>query len=264
MARSQNGWTVLDEAPPRVELVPGVTVPVLPGDVAWLFQRVARYIHEHVEPLDTPVYEGGRRLPTDDWGWAKRPIRDQETGYSNHASGTAIDLNATQHPRGVKRTWAATEVAMVDRHLAEYEGVVRWGEHYQTTVDGMHFEIIGTPTQVRRVRVKLQTADAEREREAAEAARDQEDDMFLATHSGRYFVVDGAGKRQLTKAAADELVRVGAVRNVGGLSAGTLNEFPTYQEAGTAGGVTVSQLVAADDLDDDEENETPPASGAGG
>lgn len=77
-------------------------------------------------------------------------------------------------------------------------------------------------------------------------ATEKDDDMFIATHSGRYFVVDGAGKRLVTKAAADELTRAG-VRNAGGLGALTLNEFPTYVENGTHGGSTDVKLDAADD-----------------
>jgi hypothetical protein len=102
-----------------------------------------------------------------------RPIRDQETGYSNHASATAIDLNATQHPRGVKRTWTTAERAAIDRHLAEYEGVVRW----VSTTPARSTECTSRSTR-RRLRSgasgpKLQALDAER-------AHQEEDDMPTA------------------------------------------------------------------------------------
>jgi hypothetical protein len=131
---------VLAEPPPSVA-VPGtdVRLTIRPGDVSVVLLEVARRFHEEVEPIT-----GGVR---DDWGWAYRPIRGKTTGFSNHASATAIDLNATQHPRGVEGTFTAAAEAGRARILADLvdestgEPVVRWGEDYTTTVDGMHFEI---------------------------------------------------------------------------------------------------------------------------
>lgn len=270
MARSQNGWPVLRTAPPRVELVPGVSVPVLPGDVAWLLSRVARFIHEHVEPLDTPVYEGGRRLPTDDWGWAFRPIRGQETGYSNHASATAIDLNATQHPRGRERTWTPAEVAEIDRHLAEYHGVVRWGEHYSTTVDGMHFEIIGTPEQVRRVRTELQARDEDDMPTAAEIAQA----VVNAPVKLMRYVDLGLGDDPDDTKPLGELVQHAAGQAAGAVRALQAQGRTLAQVVNVVGNVQVDvrglqekvatlQLAVAA-LTNPDETETPPASGAGG
>jgi hypothetical protein len=150
VARSQNGWTVLESAPPAVT-VPGTNVRLTmrPGDVSQVLSEVARRFHSEVEPID----EGIR----DDWGWAYRPIRGEQSGFSNHASGTAIDLNATQHPRGVKNTFTAAQKRAVRRILAstrdERTGreVVRWGEDFSTTVDGMHFEINADAEAVSRV-----------------------------------------------------------------------------------------------------------------
>jgi hypothetical protein len=120
-----------------------------PGDVTEVLREVARRFHSEVEPID-----GGVR---DDWGWAYRPVRGQQTGFSNHASGTAVDLNATQHPRGVKNTFTAAQERAVRRILASMRDertgreVVRWGEDYTTTVDGMHFEINAGADAVSRV-----------------------------------------------------------------------------------------------------------------
>jgi hypothetical protein len=270
MARSQNGWPVLTESPPRVDLAPGVSVSILPGDVAWLLRRVAQFIHANVERLNTPVIEGGRVLPTDDWGWAYRPIRGQETGYSNHASATAIDLNATQHPRGVKRTWTAAEIAEIDRHLAEYEGVVRWGEHYSTTVDGMHFEINATPAQVRRVRTKIQAADAAREAaemptadEVAKATLERKFPLF--SYVDRLYndadnqmnlaeaTQHGAGQAYAANQSAG---RAATAAEAAARSAQAVQEQVTVLTAQVTELTRVVALLAA--------NETPPASGAGG
>jgi hypothetical protein len=158
VARSQNGWTVLESAPPAVT-VPGtdVRLTMRPGNVATVLTEVARRFHSEVEPIT-----GGVR---DDWGWAYRPVRGQESGFSNHASGTAIDLNATQHPRGVKNTFTAREEAAVRRILGSLTDpqtgrpVVRWGENYTTTVDGMHFEINADASAVARVASRIQEED---------------------------------------------------------------------------------------------------------
>lgn len=151
MPKSQNGWTVLENRPPYIK-VPGTVdtkIAVRPGNVAVVLIEVARRFNEEVEPLD-----GGLR---DEWGWAYRPIRGKETGFSNHASATAIDLNATKHPRGVKNTFTAKKKKAVRTILDDFvdpvtgECVIRWGEDYSTTVDGMHFEINADAKAVARV-----------------------------------------------------------------------------------------------------------------
>jgi hypothetical protein len=115
--------------------------------------EVARRFHNEVESLT-----GGVR---DDWGWAYRPVRGQSSGFSNHASATAIDLNATQHPRGVRNTFTASEKAAVRKILAATHddtidrNVVRWGEDYSTTIDGMHFEINADSAAVARVAKRI-------------------------------------------------------------------------------------------------------------
>ena len=153
MATSQNGWPVLLTAPPSVT-VPGtgVKVRIRPGDVATVLLWVAQRFDDLVEDLDTAghpfdpapkVAGGGPSSEPDDWGWAVRPIRGQATGYSNHSSGTAIDLNASQHPRGVHGTFTAAQQVAMARIVDDpvLDGVVRWGERYSSTVDGMHIEI---------------------------------------------------------------------------------------------------------------------------
>jgi len=158
VAESQNGWPVLEEPPPSVA-VPGtdVRLTIRPGDVSVVLLEVARRFHEEVEPIT-----GGVR---DDWGWAYRPIRGKTTGFSNHASATAIDLNATQHPRGVEGTFTTAQKRAVHRILADLvdertgESVVRWGEDYTSTVDGMHFEINADARAVARVATRIRERD---------------------------------------------------------------------------------------------------------
>lgn len=79
----------------------------------------------------------------DEWGWAPRPTRGQTTGFSEHAAGGAMDLDATRHPRGVPllRNLTAYQTRRIRNRLKLYEGVIGWGGDYQRSpVDGMHFE----------------------------------------------------------------------------------------------------------------------------
>lgn len=140
---SQNGYPVIESnrttgSLPRLRktVIPetGRYLYIRDGSVSLVLAHVALWYHEEIEPL-SPDREW------DDWGWAVRPIRGQSTGYSNHASATAIDLNATQHPRGVKNTYTDHQELLIRRRLAKFKGTVRAGEFYFSTVDGMHFEI---------------------------------------------------------------------------------------------------------------------------
>lgn len=164
MATSQNGWQVLEIPPPPVA-IPGASIQlrIRPGAVATVLAHVASRFHREVEPLTLPVTEKPGR---DDWGWAYRPIRGQTQGYSNHASGTAIDLNATRHPRGVHGTFTPRQKATVELILHDTRDpetgrpVVRWGENYTTTVDGMHFEINAAAPAVSRAASRIRAAYA--------------------------------------------------------------------------------------------------------
>lgn len=77
----------------------------------------------------------------------------------------------------------------------------------------------------------------------------KERDMFKIARvsDGRLFILDGVGKRLITKPRADVLVRLGwaEVKDVG---SDLLAEFPTYVEDGTHGGSTDTALRAADDV----------------
>lgn len=190
-ARSQNGWPVLTVSPPLVT-VPGASVrlTVRPGDVAVVLVEVARRFHNEVEPL-----AGGIR---DDWGWAYRPVRGQEAGFSNHASGTAVDLNATKHPRGVHGTFGRAKRRKVRAILAALKDpitgrqVVRWGEDYTTTVDGMHFEINADAAAVKRVADQLRqpTPKPAPQPDSTSAARDPLEVLMALSAQERKEILD--------------------------------------------------------------------------
>jgi hypothetical protein len=96
-----------------------------------LIAGFCKEFHELIEPID----EG----KLDDWGYAFRMVRGSTDNLSNHSSGTAIDLNATQHPLGKAGTFPAEKVPMI-RALAKKYGL-KWGGDYRNRKDEMHFEI---------------------------------------------------------------------------------------------------------------------------
>lgn len=147
MPNSQNGWPVVtDESRIDERSIGGVPIVngVLEGDVAIIMYYLARQFHERVERL---VHPGC-------WGHNVRKISGSDD-WSNHASATAFDLNAPQHPQGVRNTFSAGKREVI-RDILEYlEGVVRWGGDYTGTPDDMHFEIDDTPAAVHRVALKI-------------------------------------------------------------------------------------------------------------
>lgn len=134
--KSQNGWTVLTntkDAHPWV--IPGAHRHIImhKGAAGFVLAHFALWFHEKIEPLDKGVW--------DEWGWAVRNVR-QSTDISNHASGTAVDLNATLHPLGTRGTFKSRkDYALIRARLVWMLGVIRWGGDYAFRADEMHFEL---------------------------------------------------------------------------------------------------------------------------
>lgn len=141
MPTSQNGWPANDRTLVASRLIPGTgrKVTVRTDTAGDLLLWVASHFHAEVEPID-----GGE---LDDWGYAERDIRGSAE-VSNHASGTAIDLNATRHPLGQRSTFTPAQVARIRAIVAATRGTVRWGGDYSGRVDEMHFEINAGPAAV--------------------------------------------------------------------------------------------------------------------
>jgi hypothetical protein len=141
MARSSNGWVVLDSGttgpPLRHWQIPTVNRKLMlrDGSAGFLLVHLAMWFDQKVERLDA-------KEQYDDWAYAKRPVRGAQV-YSNHASGTAIDLNATKHPMGVatRSTFSNAEIEKIHARLRFYRGTIRWGGDYQNRPDAMHFEL---------------------------------------------------------------------------------------------------------------------------
>ena len=140
MAVSQNGWKANDRSLIASYKVPGGKLAVRKGDVATILVYVAKRFHSEVENL---VWPGN-------WGYAERPIRGG-TSLSNHASGTAIDLNAPRHYLGARGTFTKRQVRAIRKILNDCGGVIRWGGDYRGRKDEMHFEINAGSARVREV-----------------------------------------------------------------------------------------------------------------
>lgn len=141
---SQNGWPTITAAQARKWIIPGTGRHLVlePSHAGFVLAYLALWFHDVVERLDLGQW--------DEWGWAARPVRGS-SDISNHASATAEDLNATRHPLGVPtlQTFTAAQARKIRRKLRFLFGLVRWGGDYSRRPDAMHFEIVGTPAQVR-------------------------------------------------------------------------------------------------------------------
>lgn len=141
MAISQNGWPVHESygAPLVTNPIPGTGGVFFAGGLDPRADVVLRYVaarwHHEVEPILGPPTVTGQ------WGYNYRAIRGQTSGFSNHASGTAIDINAVRHPLGT-RTLTGAQLATLRQIQADCEGVVRFGAFYSSRVDEMHAEIV--------------------------------------------------------------------------------------------------------------------------
>jgi hypothetical protein len=139
---SYNGWIASDK-PESIHVksyaIPGTKLKIRCAEaVSPLIVGFCKEFNELIEPLD-----GGQ---LDDWGYAFRMVRGSTDRLSNHASATAIDLNATKHPLGKIGTFPAEKVPMI-RALAKKYGLF-WGGDYKNRPDEMHFEINISPKKV--------------------------------------------------------------------------------------------------------------------
>lgn len=139
MATSQNGWPVLLSDSPYLHrwTVPATTgsyqINLRRGSAGFLLCHLGLWFAETIEPVKGPTL--------DDWGYAYRPIAGQTSGFSNHASASAQDLNALRHGLGEVGTFSRADTALIRERLPLYEGCIRWGGDYSDRKDEMHWEI---------------------------------------------------------------------------------------------------------------------------
>ena len=150
MASSQNGWPA--SADPKTisiksYLVPNTQLKLRVAEkVAPILINFAAEFNELVEKLE------GKQL--DDWGYAYRQVRGSTDMLSNHASGSAIDLNANRHPLGSKDTFQPKQVDVLLELCDKYR--LRWGGLYRNRKDEMHFEIVESPLNVKKTIERLE------------------------------------------------------------------------------------------------------------
>lgn len=215
MATSQNGWPVYTSGShPDLVAIPKIIGRVRRGDVAKILTYLVTRFDREVEDVDAGA---------DDWGYAYRAIRGKTSGYSNHASATALDLNATRHPLGKVGTFTASQVAAIRRILASLGGVVRWGGDYSGRKDEMHFEINAGPARVAQVAAALGSlvdnvisgggSVTIPNTPGAPAPITPEDDMQADEREALFQIRDVLGARGGLNTPADDSV-LGRVRNI--------------------------------------------------
>jgi len=166
MPTSINGWPVLDNpawGDPRLATKPIPACPTrkltMNKDVLPLFLAFASDYHREIAPLDTGAL--------DDWSYDYRIARASGS-WSDHSSGTAIDLNASKEGGlgyGPLAWWKQGKRALTARRLKRRYKVLMWGgakdlggDYYLANdTDWMHWALKPgtTPGQVQAVIAEL-------------------------------------------------------------------------------------------------------------
>ena len=73
--------------------------------------------------------------------FAPRFIRGSNTVLSNHAFGTAFDINAAFNPLGAEPAFPGQEGCVFDLVQIANDHGFYWGGHFSKRRDGMHFEV---------------------------------------------------------------------------------------------------------------------------
>jgi hypothetical protein len=154
MAKSQNGYDVIFASGDKrlwLWTIPGCDrhFRLRRGPAGFILCHFILWFHESITRLDTGIW--------DDWAWHVKPIAGQTSGYSNHASGTAVDLDAIKHPLGRRNTFTATQMRAIRVRLRLYRLCLRWGGDYVNRADEMHFEIVRGPVACRALAAFLRT-----------------------------------------------------------------------------------------------------------
>jgi hypothetical protein len=138
---SLNGWPVIESPASKTlarGLVPGTTRSItMRRAVLPLFLALAHDYDLWLAPIDVGV--------VDDAGYNYRYSHAAPGQWSNHASGTALDINWTKEgaqksPTGIKFFSTPEHKAAVER-IKKIYGIVAWGGDWHNYLDFMHWEI---------------------------------------------------------------------------------------------------------------------------
>jgi D-alanyl-D-alanine carboxypeptidase len=126
------GWPVLQIEDTVLVSVAGRSFRFRPGPTAVVLTDFVKRFDATVERI--------RRGDLDDWSFARRTVAGTAAVWSEHAAGTALDLNALTHPRGRSDSFTARRRRALNRLLDRYDGVIGWGGAFANP-DEMHFQI---------------------------------------------------------------------------------------------------------------------------
>jgi hypothetical protein len=139
MSTSLNGWKVIKPGKPGLVTreVPGTGVRLtLNKDAAGLLLYVSARVHNEVHSISA-----NNKAGQDDAGYTYREARFADK-FSNHASGTAVDLNWRRWPMlGKARSMNKKEQAAASVIAEDVKEVVMWGGNWRSIKDEMHWEI---------------------------------------------------------------------------------------------------------------------------
>lgn len=128
---TENGWPACGIDQCDSNPIPGtnIRVPLQRGIPNRILKAFAADFNAYVEPLSVGADEGG---------WTGT----NSVATSNHLGGTAMDLNWNQHPMGaVNAGFSQSEIATIREMLAFYEGMIFWGNDWNSPKDSMHFQM---------------------------------------------------------------------------------------------------------------------------
>lgn len=140
MPVSINGWPVIKSYGSKQlksGVVKGTKVKfTLRKEVLPLFLALAKEYNETIAPLD------GK--PQDDWSYNYRTSR-YSSNWSNHSSGTAVDLNSAKEGSqslSNRKYWEKPDKAKAVKKLKRVYSIMNWGGDWSDKYyDPMHWEL---------------------------------------------------------------------------------------------------------------------------
>ena len=132
---SENGWRMVDAAGCTNARIPGtgLSLPFRTGDAQIVLTAWAAWFNANVESLANP---GRGYTDEGSFTWTN------SVASSNHLSGTAMDLNWSEHAFYVSYSgFTAAEIAAVRRGLDLFFGCIWWGQDWSSPKDPMHFQL---------------------------------------------------------------------------------------------------------------------------